>query len=121
MLLVAAFVFSYYTVWALLTVCPAFADVIRRPFDLLSRPLLTSSLLSDHVAVPLPRLPAPRPLPITRMGRQNTRYPPGHWWSRSQWIHRECHVEGSKEEEGEGRESCLTRQGAAHDATDVRT
>ena len=102
MLLVAAFVFTYYTIWALLTVSAILAGL--HPSDLVLLTLDAAFL----TAVLLVKLTDTRLLPRSRLGSANTGIPSGgrvSWDWRVRW---QRHAERGGQEEGQGSASSMT-------------
>ena len=95
MLGVAAFVFIYYTFWALLTVC------------LPERPHHCRELTVLSAAFPTCIISSPRPFPTKRICRSFTRHPRACWRSRSSGFYWTSDDEGSTKAKGAGRKGCV--------------
>lgn len=100
MLFIAAFVFVYYTIWALLLV-RSHVTFLRLPPHIPSCSCLYYSELSHHItAIPSPNIYHPLLLPSPKLRHQNPNILVAYRCMWSDIVFRKGHVNRSEEEEG---------------------
>jgi hypothetical protein len=113
MLSIAAFVFTYYTTWALFLVSsfPAITKVMSSLLpsgtEIISHESVRNQ--ADPQAIPRTHKSDPQLLPRTRMGRPTPRFPVAKWYCRNRTLLWESDVERSSTKERRGKEG-LTHQ-----------